>query len=91
MATPNEHVHKEVMIAYANDSSLTIQLWSRESGKWQDVYDPAFNPDVEYRIKPDKNQQLIIAAEREVERARWVLYDAQDEFEEAQDVLARIS
>lgn len=48
------HKHAEVMIAYANDTSLVIQM-NDGDGEWKDLpvgYKPSFYDNSEYRIKP---------------------------------------
>lgn len=43
------HVHKEIIIAYANGANIQYC----EFGTWKDIDAPSFRPSCEYRIKPE--------------------------------------
>lgn len=50
---PNRHKHADLMIAYANDSSLEFQYRKDEGEVWGNcVGKPAFHEKIQYRIKP---------------------------------------
>lgn len=46
------HKHADIMIAYANDSSLKIQCKPIGASNWRKVSEPTFYLTYEYRIKP---------------------------------------
>lgn len=50
----NRHKHADLMIAYANDTSLKFQCRTSERDMWMDVEsaEPYWNPKLQYRIKP---------------------------------------
>ncbi len=53
LASNNRHKHADLMIAYANDTTLEIQWRSNPDEEWSDLsQQPSWYPDYEYRIKP---------------------------------------
>lgn len=49
------HKHADLMIAYANDTSIQMQIRDNSSDEWEDIakgFEPTFHSTVEYRIKP---------------------------------------
>jgi len=65
-AFSNRHKHAELMIAYANDTTLKFQYRSNPDEEWSDLSQPNWYPDFEYRIKPKtvtKYQVLYLMTE----------------------------
>lgn len=52
------HRHKDLMLLYAEDTSLVIQQ-DNGFGEWFDLKRVGFFEDKDYRIKPKKNQVKI--------------------------------
>jgi hypothetical protein len=53
------HKHADLLIAYANDSSLKLE-WQHPDGEWFDVTsNPTFHPKVNYRIKPEPKRAFV--------------------------------
>jgi hypothetical protein len=53
-----KHKYADLLIAYANDSSLQFQY--RVSGhEWTDVTHPKFTPNAEWRIKPTPKRAFV--------------------------------
>lgn len=48
----NRHPHADLMIAYANDTSLKFQYREDEGSIWVDLVNPTFSENLQYRIKP---------------------------------------
>ena len=44
------HKHKDLIIAWANGE--TIQLWNEKRYSWVDIFEPNFNSDAKFRVKP---------------------------------------
>ena len=60
-----KHKHADLMIAYANDTSLEFE-WRRDNlSPWWPVREgaPSFFTECEYRIKPTKDRALKLAEE----------------------------
>ena len=54
-----KHKHADLLIAYANDTTLKFE-WQYPGGVWYDTaQSPAFNPDVNYRIKPSPKRAFV--------------------------------
>lgn len=51
-----ERAHKKLIEAWANDSGIRIQ-YRTPAGIWVDTERPGWEPDVEYRIKPEEPEQ----------------------------------
>lgn len=64
-----KHQHAELMIAYANDTSLNFQWRRNDTGEWQDIEVPHFVPQSKYRIKPKEQKMLYIVGSDRVSRA----------------------
>lgn len=47
-----QHHAKDVLIAYANDTTVKVQYWSEIREEWIDAYSPSFHPSMKWRIKP---------------------------------------
>lgn len=53
LASNNRHKHADLMIAYANDTTLKFQFREDESYEWTDCHiTPSFSKTIQYRIKP---------------------------------------
>jgi len=53
LASNNRHKHADLMIAYANDTTLKIQWRSNPDMEWSDLHQqPSWGTNNEYRIKP---------------------------------------
>lgn len=63
------HVHKDVMIAYANGAQ--VQFKSKGSGLWKNATHPSFFDDMEYRIKPEREYPVTSLNEQEMEYMFW--------------------
>lgn len=67
LASNTRHKHADLMIAYANDTTLKFQYREDESYKWTDcTIAPSFSETSQYRIKPKtvtKYQVLYLMAE----------------------------
>lgn len=74
------HVHADVMIAYANDKSLVVE--TKYKGGWTAISSPSFMATSEYRIKPEKSDELIKAEE--------LLADAENALVLAHDNLLKV-
>lgn len=57
------HVHADLMIKYANDTTTEIEFLTSE-GSWALNSDPSFSPYLEYREKP-KSMRYRVALLRE--------------------------
>lgn len=53
MKTP--HKHAELIKAWADGAEIQLKL---NAGKWGDCVDPYWNPELEYRIKPEPKPDL---------------------------------
>lgn len=55
------HKHADLIIAWANDTTIPIQFRIDPKSKWKDYLnnDPAWAIDVEYRIKPQKKMYRV--------------------------------
>lgn len=53
----NYHPHRDLMIEYANDKTIEIQAYYDDN--WQDVKDPCFFADEQYRKKPKVTKKVI--------------------------------
>lgn len=51
------HPHADVMIAYANDTTLGIQWRTGDDQEWEDIEFPSFHPEFQYRIKPEEKYE----------------------------------
>ncbi|QHZ59766.1 hypothetical protein HWD03_gp085 [Alteromonas phage vB_AmeM_PT11-V22] len=61
--TPTPHKYADVIKAWADG----YEVQSFNCGKWNDVNYPTFNPDLEWRIKPDNpNQDRILEIENTI-------------------------
>jgi len=59
-----KHKYADLLIAYANDSSLQFQY--RVSGyEWTDVIHPKFTPKAEWRIKPTPKRAFVYMVKNE--------------------------
>ncbi len=59
------HEHADLMIAYANDTTLEFECRNKDGGGWEAMPRaiPTFMPNFEYRIKPTKARALNLAKE----------------------------
>ena len=65
-----KHKHADLMIAYANDTTLKIER-QHPDGYWRDVGPiPAFIPDVNYRIKPEPKKAYVFMYKKG--SGRWI-------------------
>ena len=67
------HKHADLMIAYANDTSLAIQMNDGYNG-WRDLpvnYNPSFSDTCEYRIKPKEAEKGDFICE--IDGVKWWL------------------
>ena len=56
----SRHPHADLMIAYANDTSLQFQVSYDGCSPWQDCSaKPAFDRDLRYRIKPKPKKAYV--------------------------------
>ena len=73
------HKHADLMIAYANDTSLAIQV--RDSSEdWEDIdkgLTPAFYNHLQYRIKPKEAEKGDFICE--IDGVKWWLGPESDE------------
>jgi len=53
----NYHPHRDLMIEYANDKTIEIEVYVDE--KWIKCREPAFYQDVKYRKKPNVTKKVI--------------------------------
>jgi len=53
----NYHPHRDLMIEYANDKTIEIEVYVDE--KWIKCREPAFYQDVKYRKKPKATKKVI--------------------------------
>ena len=53
----NYHPHRDLMIEYANDKTIKVQNYYEY--KWQDLSEPAFFIDQQYRKKPNVTKKTI--------------------------------
>lgn len=65
--TGKRRPHYDLIIAWANGAE--IQMKRERDGKWIDRENPAWDPAVEYRIKPD-NSAKIAELEKQIENLR---------------------
>lgn len=64
------HKHADLLIAYANDTTLKIE-WQHPDGEWFDVTsNPTFHPKVNYRIKPNTEKVFVFLHKKG--SGRWV-------------------
>jgi len=54
MKTP--HKHAELIKAWADGAEIQLKL---NAVQWGDCVDPYWNPDLEYRIKPEPNPEVM--------------------------------
>jgi hypothetical protein len=52
------HKHRDIMIAYANNKNLPIQLQVNAEGLWKEVDHPQWADHLKYRIKPDNSEKI---------------------------------
>jgi hypothetical protein len=52
------HPHADLMIAYANDDTLEIQVRLHEFGIWQSIRNPNWDAEFQYRIKPQPKKNV---------------------------------
>lgn len=48
-----QHPDKDVLIAYANDTTIKVQFWFEPDGEWVDAPSSSFNMIYKWRIKPE--------------------------------------
>lgn len=53
----NYHPHRDLMIEYANDKTIKVQNYYEY--KWQDLSEPAFFIEQQYRKKPNVTKKVI--------------------------------
>lgn len=53
------HKHADLMIAYANDTSLVVEVC--EGGDWCETSQPLWRTDLRYRIKPEPKKVYVYA------------------------------
>ena len=51
---PQRHKHADLMIAYANDTSLVIEYRVDSEDDWYPMKCPSWNKHYEYRIRPNR-------------------------------------
>lgn len=56
----SRHRHADLMIAYAENRNLQIEIFSPRYNEWREVCQPTFHQDYLYRIKPN-NQRYRLA------------------------------
>jgi hypothetical protein len=54
MKTP--HKHAELIKAWADGAEIQLKL---NAVQWGDCVDPYWNPDIEYRVKPEPKPDLV--------------------------------
>jgi hypothetical protein len=54
-----KHKYADLLIAYANDSSLEIQYRHEGVSSWVNTDRPTFSPDIEWRIKPTPKRAFV--------------------------------
>ncbi len=54
-----KHKYADLMIAYANDSSLQIQYTHDGLGTWVTTDTPSFSPNIQWRIKPTPKRAFV--------------------------------
>lgn len=55
----NRHKHADLMIAYANDTSLVIEVCEEGGGDWCETSQPLWRTDLRYRIKPEPKKAYV--------------------------------
>ena len=74
------HKHADLMIAYANDTSLAIQVRDSSEDDWEDIdkgLTPAFYNHLQYRIKPKQAEKGDFICE--IDGVKWWLGPESDE------------
>lgn len=65
------HKHADVMIAYANDTSIEIEYYDFEDDRWFEVNNPFWFENSVYRIKPKKAEKGDFICE--IDGKKWYL------------------
>lgn len=55
-----QHPAKDVLIAYANDTTANVQYWSESYGQWVNATSPSFDPHYKWRIKPEPVKAYVL-------------------------------
>jgi len=79
----NRHPHADLMIAYANDTSLKVQCREDEGDMWVDTMTPVFDTKLQYRIKPKtvtKYQVLYLMTESKMANVSNIYLSSEEEF-----------
>lgn len=80
----NRHKHADLMIAYANDSSLKFQYRQDEGSVWIDcTVTPVFSENLQYRIKPKtvtKYQVLYMMTEYQQAEVTGDYFSSEEDF-----------
>ena len=64
-----KHKHADLLIAYANDTALKFELQDPD-GFWFDVVHPVFDPEANYRIKPEPKKAYVFMYKKG--SGRWI-------------------
>jgi len=52
-----KHKHYDLIVAWANGA--TIEFFARRQGEWRPAYNPTWDVDMEYRIKPEPKPDSV--------------------------------
>ena len=53
------HKHKDTIIAWANGAQIQYQTsLMKENNEWEDIWEPSWVEDVQYRVKPDPKESV---------------------------------
>ena len=54
------HPHADLIIQWANNTKLKLQIWRGASCCWEDINHPRWNKECLYRIKPEPKPDVIV-------------------------------
>ena len=63
------HKHADLMIAYANDTSLVVEVC--EGGDWCETSQPLWRTDLRYRIKPATKKAYVFMYQ--LNTGKWII------------------
>lgn len=66
----NEPFDKFAELKEAHKNGAVIQYENRLTGNWHDLYEPSWNPDFEYRIKPEEGEDPYLWGNKIVSEPR---------------------